>query len=102
MNIFLDNSFFISRHWDEFYSQADLQELYDSGITHIRLPIGYWLVDVSPDEPFPPPPQSDDEGLRLSQVYFHSTFDCQVSKLRFSDSMFCACFNGAIKLELES
>ena len=35
-----------------------------AGITHIRIPIGYWLVDVSEEEPFPPPAASDDEGQR--------------------------------------
>ena len=64
---YVDPAFYqerLTRHWDEFYTQADLQELYDSGITHIRIPVGYWLVDVTDDEPFPPPPQSDTEGQR--------------------------------------
>jgi glucan 1,3-beta-glucosidase len=55
----------LNRHWDTFYSKADLQELADSGISHIRIPIGYWLVDVSEDEPFPPPPADDTEGQRF-------------------------------------
>ena len=39
--------------------------LYDSGISHIRIPVGYWIVDVQSDEPFPPPPATDDEGQRF-------------------------------------
>ena len=64
---YVDPTFYqerLTRHWDEFYSREDLQELYDSGITHVRVPVGYWLVDVADDEPFPPPPQSDSEGQR--------------------------------------
>ncbi len=29
-------------HWDNFYSQGDLQDLADSGITHVRVPVNYW------------------------------------------------------------
>ena len=56
--------FHFFRHWDEFYSKQELQELFDSGISHIRIPVGYWLVDVSEDEPFPPPPATDNDGQR--------------------------------------
>ena len=38
--------------------------LSEAGITHLRIPIGYWLVDVIETEPFPPPPENDDEGQR--------------------------------------
>ena len=41
-----------------------MENLSDAGITHLRIPIGYWLVDVTEDEPFPPAPMSDDEGQR--------------------------------------
>ncbi len=54
----------LNNHWDTFYTQGDLQQLFDNGITHLRLPINYWLVDVSEDEPFPPPPETDDDGQR--------------------------------------
>ena len=52
------------RHWDEFYAEKDLKKLTDAGITHLRIPIGYWMVDVEEDEPFPSPPISDDKGQR--------------------------------------
>jgi glucan 1,3-beta-glucosidase len=57
-------SAFFCRHWDTFYSRDDLVKLYNSGISHIRVPVGYWLVDVSADEPFPPPPTDDTQGQR--------------------------------------
>ena len=52
------------RHWHEFYSEEDLEKLSEAGITHLRIPIGYWMVDVEEDEPFLSPPTSDDEGQR--------------------------------------
>lgn len=52
-------------HWDTFYTKADLQKLFDSGISHIRIPVGYWMVDVQEGEPFPAPPASDADGMRF-------------------------------------
>ena len=55
-----------SRHWDTFYTEHDLLKLADVGISHLRIPVGYWLVDVEQDEePFPPPPENDNEGQRF-------------------------------------
>ena len=55
-----------SRHWDTFYTEHDLLKLADVGISHLRIPVGYWLVDVKQDvEPFPPPPENDNEGQRF-------------------------------------
>ena len=32
----------------------------------MRIPVGYWLVDVIEDEePFPSPPKNDNEGQRF-------------------------------------
>jgi hypothetical protein len=53
-----------SRHWDTFYQRGDLEILYESGISHLRVPVGYWLVDVAEGEPFPPPPATDNDGQR--------------------------------------
>ncbi len=54
------------RHWDEFYTKEDLGLLAEAGITHIRIPIGYWMFDVRrPREPFPPPPRDDNNGQRF-------------------------------------
>ena len=35
------------------------------GISHIRIPYGYWMFDVESDEPFPEPSQNDEEGMRF-------------------------------------
>ena len=53
------------RHWDEFYQLNDLQILASVGISHIRIPYGYWMFDVAADDPFPAPTQNDEEGMRF-------------------------------------
>ena len=55
----------VFRHWDEFYSRSDLEDLANTGISHVRIPVGYWLVDVIPGEPFPDPPATDNDGMRF-------------------------------------
>eukprot|EP00930_Biecheleria_cincta_P015027 TRINITY_DN12674_c0_g2_i1.p1 TRINITY_DN12674_c0_g2~~TRINITY_DN12674_c0_g2_i1.p1 ORF type:complete len:569 (-),score=70.23 TRINITY_DN12674_c0_g2_i1:396-1895(-) len=32
-------------HWDTFLTSKHLDQLQDFGITHVRIPVGYWLVD---------------------------------------------------------
>ena len=39
---------FTHRHWDEFYQQSDIDALAAAGISHVRIPYGYWMVDVRP------------------------------------------------------
>jgi len=43
---------FMSRHWGGFYLENDFVRLKAQGITHVRIPIPYWSVDIHPDEPF--------------------------------------------------
>ena len=52
------------RHWDEFYSKDDLQTLAEAGITHLRIPVGYWIFDVVEKEPFPEPAKNDESKQR--------------------------------------
>lgn len=35
---------FLEEHWDTWVTKQDLQNLKDGGITHIRIPIGYWIL----------------------------------------------------------
>ena len=39
--------------------------LYNSGISHLRIPLGFWMFDVQAGEPFPPPPATDNDGQRF-------------------------------------
>lgn len=43
------------RHWDTFIQKTDLEVLHSVGISHLRIPLGYWMFDVIPGEPFPLP-----------------------------------------------
>ena len=61
----LYTKFFLLRLWDEFYTEEDIQTLAANGISHLRIPVGYWIWDVADGEPFPPPPASDDDGQRF-------------------------------------
>ena len=35
----------LQRHWDTFLTRDDLEQMHDFGITHVRIPVGYWLLD---------------------------------------------------------
>jgi len=36
----------IHNHWKNYFSSSDLDKIQEFGITHARIPIGYWIVDV--------------------------------------------------------
>ena len=65
----LSNIFYSSligcRHWDEFYNENDIKQFAAAGISHLRIPVGYWIWDVVDGEPFPIPPATDNEGQRF-------------------------------------
>jgi len=42
----------LKAHWDSWVSQSDLQKLASHGITHLRVPVGYWIVSIQSNEPF--------------------------------------------------
>merc|ERR1719391_1248966 len=42
-------------HWDTFVTKEDFEKVGSAGVTHIRIPVGYWYWDVIEGEPFPPP-----------------------------------------------
>jgi len=44
----------LKQHWDTWVSQSDLQKLASHGITHLRVPVGYWIVSIDGNEPFVP------------------------------------------------
>lgn len=39
-------------HWETFVSEADLDRLKSFGVSHVRIPIGWWLVDYDPADGF--------------------------------------------------
>jgi len=42
----------LDSHWDTWVTQSDLQTLKSNGINYLRVPVGYWIVDIQPNEPF--------------------------------------------------
>merc|ERR1712168_449170 len=46
-------------HWDSFVSKEDFEKVLAAGVTHIRIPVGYWYWDVIDGEPFPAPNMDD-------------------------------------------
>lgn len=42
-------------HWDSFVTKEDFVKVSEAGVTHIRIPVGYWYWDVAEGEPFPAP-----------------------------------------------
>ncbi|KAJ9055143.1 hypothetical protein DSO57_1007367 [Entomophthora muscae] len=42
----------LTRHYESWVTEDEIKELADAGINHVRIPIGYWAIDVSDDEPF--------------------------------------------------
>ena len=56
---------YMERHWDTFLTYQDLETLQKNGVTHLRIPMGYWIrlteednndlnLKIEDDEPFIP------------------------------------------------
>lgn len=42
----------LEEHWSTFYTYSDLKAIKDAGLNAIRIPIGYWAVDLEDYEPY--------------------------------------------------
>ena len=42
----------LSTHWNNFITQEDFHRIATIGLTHVRIPIGYWAVSPIPGEPY--------------------------------------------------
>lgn len=47
-----DAKVLMEEHWRTFVSEEDVDVLLRFGITHVRVPVGYWLVDYDPADGF--------------------------------------------------
>ena len=43
----------LRQHWDTFITREDLAAVAEAGVSHVRIPVGYWYWDVEEGEPFP-------------------------------------------------
>lgn len=44
----------LAEHWDTWVSRAELATLAAAGVNWLRVPVGYWIVDIAPGEPWAP------------------------------------------------
>lgn len=45
----------LHEHFDSFLTEEDVKTLAKAGITHVRIPVGYWIMgDIHADEPWAP------------------------------------------------
>ena len=42
----------LSQHWNSFITEADFQQIAQAGLNHVRIPVGYWAVIPSDNEPY--------------------------------------------------
>ncbi|PGH17941.1 hypothetical protein AJ79_00840 [Helicocarpus griseus UAMH5409] len=42
----------LTKHWDSWISSADFEQIAAAGLTHVRIPIGYWAVAPVDGEPY--------------------------------------------------
>lgn len=48
-----DRSALLVDHWNTWVTQSDISDLAAAGISHLRIPVGYWYFDIDPaSEPF--------------------------------------------------
>jgi len=47
-----DRQGLLQDHWDTWVQRGHLEDLQAAGITHLRVPVGYWYWDVAEGEPF--------------------------------------------------
>ena len=56
----------LNQHWDTWVTFDHLKTLASVGVNWLRVPVGYWIVDVQPDEPFADPVNGEPIGISLS------------------------------------
>ncbi|TKA47647.1 hypothetical protein B0A54_02021 [Friedmanniomyces endolithicus] len=42
----------LNDHWNSFYTRSDLADMRTAGLNAVRIPLGYWAVDVQDYEPY--------------------------------------------------
>ncbi|KAI4521815.1 glycoside hydrolase family 5 protein [Schizophyllum commune Loenen D] len=42
----------LKAHWDSWITEDDFRQIAEAGLTHVRLPIGYWAFETGPGEPY--------------------------------------------------
>jgi glucan 1,3-beta-glucosidase len=42
----------LSEHWRTFITEGDFAQIAQAGLTHVRIPVGYWAVTPIEGEPY--------------------------------------------------
>ncbi|KAM0722344.1 hypothetical protein Q7P37_001785 [Cladosporium fusiforme] len=42
----------LESHWSDFLTRDDFEDMASAGLNAVRIPIGYWAIDVRDDEPY--------------------------------------------------
>ncbi|CAG8667118.1 12524_t:CDS:2 [Dentiscutata erythropus] len=42
----------LKEHWSTWVTEKDIETLASYGLNHLRIPVGYWAFDKTPEEPF--------------------------------------------------
>eukprot|EP01080_Neovahlkampfia_damariscottae_P006206 gene6206-10212_t len=42
----------LEKHWNTWVTQKEIVKLSTYGINHVRIPVGHWMFDVDPSEPY--------------------------------------------------
>jgi glucan 1,3-beta-glucosidase len=44
---------YLNLHYNHFVTRDDIETLAKNGVTHVRVPLGHWILgDVTPEEPY--------------------------------------------------
>jgi aryl-phospho-beta-D-glucosidase BglC (GH1 family) len=42
----------MKKHYDTFLTEDHIKTIKNAGINHVRIPVGFWMLDIKEDEPF--------------------------------------------------
>lgn len=42
----------LKQHWSSFYAASDFKAMAAAGLNHVRIPVGFWILDIKGSEPY--------------------------------------------------
>lgn len=42
----------LKQHWETFITEKDFKDISAAGLNHVRIPIGHWMFEVGPEDPY--------------------------------------------------
>ena len=60
---------YMSDHWSTFVTEDDIMSIASSNLTHVRVPVGHWIMgDVSSSEPYAPSTSEWSHFVRVARL----------------------------------